>query len=127
MENHNDASMFEKIELYVQHAASVMSDPQLYIKCVDSFNKFKDVVTELPSHLEEEIKTAYTSISDIALHEHKMEYLKRVVKYLGHSVDTWADELQHITDSPGFDFLELKPIFKEPPENLIHYVTRCKP
>lgn len=126
MEDHNDASMFEKIELYVQHAASVISDPQLYIKCVDSFKKFKDVVTELPSHLEEEIKSAYTSISDIALHEHKMEYLKRVVKYLGHSVDKWADELQHITDSPGFDFLEMKPIFKEPPENLIHYVTRCK-
>lgn len=54
-----------------------------------------------------------------------MEYLKNLVKYLGHSVDKWANELQELVDSPGFDFLELKPIFSEP-QPLVQYVTRSK-
>lgn len=54
-----------------------------------------------------------------------MEYLKKLISYLGHQVDNWSTELQELADSPEFDFLEMKPIFSEP-NALVHYVTRCK-
>lgn len=63
-------------------------------------------------------------VKDIDLHEHKMDYIKKLIAYLENRVETWSDELQELVDSPGFDFLELKPLFSEPHE-LVHYVTRC--
>ena len=84
-QNHHDASIFEKIELYVSHAVHVIADPQLYVRydsfslseslynrCVDSFKQFAQVVKSLPEHLEDQISSAVDKVKDADLHEHKV-------------------------------------------------------
>jgi hypothetical protein len=44
-----------------------------------------------------------------------LAYFKKLVGYLGSRVEDWSTEFQEMVDtSPGFDFLELKPIFHQP-------------
>lgn len=71
-EVHHDASIFEKVELYLQHAIHVVAEPQLYVRCVDSFKNFASVLKSLPSHLEDEIDSAIAKIKDISQHQHKV-------------------------------------------------------
>ncbi len=47
----------------------------------------------MPSHLEKKIESVVDQVKDLDLHDHKMDYLKKLIGYLGNRVDEWTSEL----------------------------------
>lgn len=91
----------------------MISDPSVYVGCINTLAKFVKVVKDVPSKIESKMESMIHKVKDLEIYQNKIDYLKSLVNFLGDKVDKWTVDLQKLADSPNFDFLELKPLIHE--------------
>ena len=76
------------------------------------------VIKNVPVHIKNEVAEVISKVQNDdfldTYYQPKIQYINAVLVYLENSVEKWIDDLANIPDSQKFDWLDMKPVIKNP-------------